>query len=164
MIIQSGSLDYALDTEALARVPADASTSPATFAGHVFTVCPACRAMYLAANYKPAVCSTCMVTGFCSVCAGEHHVQACPIVLARLFAPLPEVAIDSGDPGRSIAYLMVNDRAALVRILRAVRRDMWSVLADAYLAHIGMTCDVNRQATRPGVLFVWNQLVNEPRA
>lgn len=163
MIIESGSLDVALDAEALSRVPADAA-APAPFAGHAFTVCPACRAMFLGPNYKPAVCSTCMCNGFCSVCAGEHHVQQCSIVLSRLFAPLPEDAIDPGDLGRSLAYLSVHARESLIAVLRATRREMWSVLADAYLAHIGTSCAVDRQATRPGVLFVWSQLVNEPRA
>lgn len=69
--------------------------------------------------------------------------------------------LDSPAVGRKIAYLMHHDRAALVAILSGTLPSCWPDLASAYLQALGCTEATERQATIPGVLFVWSQLVKE---
>lgn len=69
--------------------------------------------------------------------------------------------LDSPAIGRKIAHLMHNDRSALISILRVTLPSCWPTLASAYLAALGCTDDCDQQATVPGVLFVWSQLVKE---
>lgn len=69
--------------------------------------------------------------------------------------------LDNPAVGRKIVYLMRNDRSALIKILSGTLPSCWPTLASAYLAALGCTEATDRQATVPGVLFVWSQLVKE---
>ncbi len=66
--------------------------------------------------------------------------------------------LDTLAVGRKIAYLMHHDRAALIAILNGTLPSCWPDLASAYLSALGQTKATDRQATIPGVLFVWQQL------
>lgn len=69
--------------------------------------------------------------------------------------------LDTPAIGRKIKYLMHHDRATLIAILRGTQRELWPALADAYIQALGTTEAADRQASVPGVVYVWTQLVKE---
>jgi len=70
-------------------------------------------------------------------------------------------SLDSPAIGRKIVYLMHHDRTGLIVILAGTLPSCWPDLAGAYLQALGQTEATERQATIPGVLFVWQQLIKE---
>lgn len=72
--------------------------------------------------------------------------------------------LDTPAIGRKIKRLFHEDRAELIEALSAVSHPIWRFWARAWLLEIGVTDDATINATIPGIIFVWAQLVKEHNA